>query len=240
MNSFLFVFALVVSFIAVRIGAIGFQLTGVEWSLAKFQALSCFTGTGFTTKESELIASHPQRRRIASWLMVFGNAGLVTLIATFANSLRPSAIVTQVTLPFLDMVFPPSLLPLMNLLVLVVIVYVVYRIFTQTTIARKMTNALRARIIKRRMVKPVTFEELVVATGGYGVSSIEICDDSPVLGKTIIETDLRGRDITVLAIERGEKTIPNPSAADRIYKGDRLICFGKLQMMRDELCAAPE
>jgi len=63
MNLILFIAILIVSFIVVRIGAIAFELTGLEWSLAKFQALSCFTGTGFTTKEAELITGHPQRRR---------------------------------------------------------------------------------------------------------------------------------------------------------------------------------
>ncbi|MHC4256266.1 MAG: TrkA C-terminal domain-containing protein, partial [Planctomycetota bacterium] len=66
MGLFLFIIVLVVSFIAVRIGAIAFQLTGLNWELAKFQALSCFTGTGFTTRESELIVGHGQRRKIAS------------------------------------------------------------------------------------------------------------------------------------------------------------------------------
>ena len=58
MNLMLFLVVVVASFIAVRIGAIAFQLTGLEWSLAKFQALSCFSGTGFTTKESELSLIH--------------------------------------------------------------------------------------------------------------------------------------------------------------------------------------
>ncbi len=52
MNLVLFITVLIVSFVIVRIGAIAFQLTGIEWSLAKFQALSCFTATGFTTKEA--------------------------------------------------------------------------------------------------------------------------------------------------------------------------------------------
>ena len=83
----LFILTLTVSFIVVRVGAIAFQLTGLEWSLAKFQALSCFTGTGFTTREAELITGNPQRRRIASVLMVLGNAGLVTLILTGASTI---------------------------------------------------------------------------------------------------------------------------------------------------------
>jgi len=77
MNLVLFITVLIVSFIIVRIGAIAFQLTGIEWSLAKFQALSCFTATGFTTKESELITSDLRRRRIATVLIVFGHAGEV-------------------------------------------------------------------------------------------------------------------------------------------------------------------
>ncbi len=60
MNLLLFITVLVISFIIVRVGAIAFQLTGLEWSLAKFQVLSCFTATGFTTKEAELITGNLQ------------------------------------------------------------------------------------------------------------------------------------------------------------------------------------
>lgn len=63
MSVMLFIIVLTASFIIGRVGAVAFQLTGLEWSLAKFQALSCFSGTGFTTKEAKLITSHPQRRR---------------------------------------------------------------------------------------------------------------------------------------------------------------------------------
>ncbi|MBN2181618.1 MAG: hypothetical protein JW715_06870, partial [Sedimentisphaerales bacterium] len=81
--------ALVVSWIIVRIGAIAFQITGLEWSLAKFQALSCFSGTGFTTKEAELITGDKRRRQIATILMILGNAGMVTLIASAVGALNP-------------------------------------------------------------------------------------------------------------------------------------------------------
>jgi hypothetical protein len=70
--------------------AIAFQLTGLTWSQAKFRALSCSTGTGFTTRESELIIGHSQRRKIASIMMVLGHAGLVIMIATFANTPQPA------------------------------------------------------------------------------------------------------------------------------------------------------
>ena len=93
MNILLFIVALIVSIGVVRIGAVAFNLTGLEWSTAKFQALSCFSGTGFTTREAELVIASPRRRRIATYLIIIGHAGLVAMVATFANSLRPKLLV---------------------------------------------------------------------------------------------------------------------------------------------------
>ena len=236
MNLFLFIIILVVSFIVVRIGAIAFQLTGLEWSLAEFQALSCFTGTGFTTRESELIVGNPQRRRIASVLIVFGHAGLVTMIATFANTLRTNIGIPDFTLPFLHTVIPSWLLPWINLSIMIIAVYTVYKIFTNAKVANSLTNAIRVNMTKRDIIKPVTFSELAIATGGYGVSRIEICKNSPLLDKTLLESDLRRHDITVLAIEREGIAMPNPAAKTRILFGDKLICFGKLGNIRKEIC----
>lgn len=240
MNLLLFISIIVISFIIVRIGAIAFELTGLEWSLAKFQALSCFTGTGFTTREAELITGNTQRRRIASVLIVLGHAGLVTLIATFANSLRTDFIMPTFSIPFLHSVIPSHLLPWINLTIIVFAVYTTYKIFTHTKFGGKLTDFLRSHIVKKEIIKPVSFEELIVATGGYGISQIEVCKDSPILNRTLIESELRQYDITVLAVEREEQTIPNPVADTKILLGDKLICFGKLGNIRSKLCVMPK
>ena len=232
MNLALFIIVLIVSFIVVRVGAIAFQLTGLEWSLAKFQALSCFTSTGFTTREAELITASPQRRRIASILIVLGHAGLVTMIATFANSLRPPTI--DITL--LSKFIPPGVMPWINLTVIAVTIYIIYKLFTNTRFARRLTSALRERIVKRDIIKSVSFEELAVATGGYGVSKIDVRAGSFILDKTLSESQLRKSDITVLAIIRADTTIPNPSAGTKILLGDELVCFGKLENIKNQLC----
>ena len=226
-NSALFVLVLIVSFIVVRIGAIALQLTGLEWSLAKFQSLSCFTSTGFTTKEAELITGDPRRRRIASVLIVLGHAGLVTLIATFANTLNPRMISGGI-----ETTSWRFLLALTNLALVVAAIYVIYRLFTNTEFAHKLTNVLRKRIIKKDIIKSVSVEELVVATAGYGVSRIKIREKHPLLEKKLSESGLRKDDITVLAIIRGHKTMPNPRANAKILPGDELICFGKLGGIR--------
>ena len=74
------------SIVAVRIGAIALELTGLSPEIASFQAQSAFSGAGFTTSEAEVIVSHPVRRRIVRILILFGSAGLTTSIATLKSS----------------------------------------------------------------------------------------------------------------------------------------------------------
>lgn len=236
MNTTLFVIFLITSFVVVRIGAIAFQLTGLEWSLAKFQALSCFSGTGFTTKESELIVSNPQRRKIASVLIVLGNAGLVTMIATFANSIRPRAAGTKISLPFLKDFMPAAWVPPISLVIIAVLMFIIYKLFTNQKFLGKLTKILRKFILKKNIIKSVTFEELLVSTGGYGVSRIMVCSNSPIINKTLSEAKLRSHDVNILAIVRNRETIPNPSADMAFMLDDELICFGKLDNIQSKIC----
>lgn len=238
MSVILFIIILVTSFIIVRIGAIAFQLTGLEWSLAKFQALSCFSGTGFTTKESELITSNPRRRKIATVLIVLGNAGIITMVATVASALNAQQTIWQkLSESFLPFVIPLYLVPWVNLAIIVISVYAVFKFFTNKKVLKKLTNSLRKRIIKKELFKPVAFEDLMLVTEGYCISKIEVRRKCPVLNKTLIDSGLRKNDITVLAVIRGEKTIPNPPSNITFQTGDEIVSFGKLDNIREYLCA---
>jgi hypothetical protein len=224
----------------VRIGAIAFQLTGLEWSLAKFQALSCFSGTGFTTKESELITSDKQRRKIATILIILGNAGFVIMIATLASSLVPQkTILSKLSESFLPVNIPPDLVKWVNLAIILAVVYGLYRAFTYEKFVRKMTTFLRKKIIKKEFFQKVSFEELLLATGGYGISRITVGAGSHVLNKTLAKSQLREYDITVLAAVRGGETIPNPPANMKILLSDELICFGKLENIKNRVSMNP-
>jgi hypothetical protein len=235
MGVVLFIIVLVASFIIVRVGAVAFQLTGLEWSLAKFQSLSCFSGTGFTTKEAELITGDRRRRRIASVLMVLGNAGLVTMIATVASALNPE----NTLLGWLSESFLPFL-PLwsvrwVNLGIIVIALFVIYKVFTNKKFAQKLTRYLRKKILQKEFFKPVSFEELLLLTGGYGITRLEIPVGNSLISKTLAESELRKNDITVLAILRGDETKPNPSANSKIQESDELILFGKLENIRNQM-----
>ncbi len=77
------------SLLIVRIATVALTLTGLSSESAGFQARSAFTGTGFTTRESEAVVNHPLRRRIVMLLMILRNAGIITavssLILSFVN-----------------------------------------------------------------------------------------------------------------------------------------------------------
>jgi len=56
--------------------------------------LACIFAWTFTTMPEKYAGtiSHPRRRRIITYLMILGNAGIVSVIATFVVSLRAAGI----------------------------------------------------------------------------------------------------------------------------------------------------
>jgi ribosomal protein S6--L-glutamate ligase len=68
---------------------------------------------------------------------------------------------------------------------------------------------------------------------GYGVAEIHVPEGSQYVGKAIRESGLREKDINVLTLYRGTTVIPNPRSDRQLEPGDRLLCFGKLELMRD-------
>ncbi|MCZ7534251.1 MAG: RimK family alpha-L-glutamate ligase [Acidimicrobiia bacterium] len=84
----------------------------------------------------------------------------------------------------------------------------------------------------------VTFPELdirqrLTVSTGYGVAELLVREGAEITGKTIAESGLRDRDITVLTLTRGTTVIPNPKVSRTLEPNDRLLCFGKLEEMRD-------
>lgn len=74
-------------------------------------------------------------------------------------------------------------------------------------------------------------QRLTVSTG-YGVAELHVPDGSEFVGKTIDESGLRDRDITVLTLQRDTDVIPNPKNSRVLEADDRLLCFGRLEEMR--------
>ncbi|REK19418.1 MAG: RimK family alpha-L-glutamate ligase [Planctomycetota bacterium] len=75
-------------------------------------------------------------------------------------------------------------------------------------------------------------QRLTVSTG-YGVAELHVPEGSQYIGKTIADSGLRQKDINVLTLHHDATVIPNPRADRELRAGDRLLCFGRLDSMRD-------
>jgi Trk-type K+ transport system membrane component len=211
-------FFIVVSFLIVRVGAVALELSGMQRHKARFQALSAFTGTGFTTRESEMIVNHPRRRRIVTFLMVLGNAGIVSVIATFVLSMVSSRGILRPSLKFVG---------------IVVFVLAFFWVVSREKITNVLTEKIKQKLMTHMDLERITVEEVLHQAQGYGIAIVEVSQTSRLAGLPLALSDLRNQGITVLSIERDGVPIPIPSAQEEIRQGDRLVCYGLLESIRE-------
>lgn len=69
----------------IEVFSVAFKLTGLATNKLKFQVASLFTGSGFTTGESELITNDDRRRRIAVTCMYTGHIFSVVIMGLVIN-----------------------------------------------------------------------------------------------------------------------------------------------------------
>ncbi len=67
----------------------------------------------------------------------------------------------------------------------------------------------------------------------YGAAELTIPVDGPLVNKSIDESGLRDSDIVVLSLTRASQVIPNPRGTRVLEAGDELLCFGKLESLRN-------
>lgn len=207
---------IVMSVLVVRAGAIALMFTGMDEKKARFQALSAFTRTGFTTREAESVVRDPHRRSIVTWLMILGNAGIVTVIVTATSSL------TSTSGRWLGI----------NVAILVVGVYLIYLIAKHTALGKIWQKFVEKRIAQSRSLEESTSEDLLHITEGYGLLRIFITKDSPLVGRSLIEANTPENAFWVVGIERGKDWVSLPRSRETIKGGDKLIVYGELHHLK--------
>ncbi len=203
---------IVVSTVIVKIAAVALNLTGLDEKRSYFQALSAFTGTGFTTRDSELVVSNDIRRKIIMFLMILGNAGLVTVITTLTLSFSKGG-ATPVFL---------------NIIVILLAVLFIIKVSLNKTITRRLTKKIQGKLVKSPTFTKRPVEEILRLAEGYGIAELTLSEDCVDIGKTLFDSSFRQKDILILAVEREKEVIPAPHASDRLLENDTLICYGKL------------
>ncbi|GMR05031.1 MAG: TrkA C-terminal domain-containing protein [Thermodesulfobacteriota bacterium] len=211
--TFLVVFT---SFLIVKAATIALMMTGVDANKAQFQALSAFSGTGFTTKEAESIVNEPIRRKIVTWLMILGNAGVVTVIVTATSTLVSS---NGYNLP-------------LNALILVAGLYVIYKIVSLKGFSRRWEHYIEKKLVKSKAFEEGDTEDLLHLLEGHVLLRVIIQDNSALMDKSLKEARLTEQGMIVLGIERGRHWMSIPRADETIREGDRLVVYGSPDILK--------
>jgi hypothetical protein len=208
---------ILVSFIVVRIGGFALQLTGIEPDIARFQALSAFSGTGFTTREAERVVGHRTRRRIVTILIVLGNAGTVTVIATLVASF------TQVS--------GDIWLFFIRLAIIVGGIFGLYQLIIRSNFGSRIPAWLRRPVINRVLRGAPAVEEIFHVEKDWAISLVMIRGGSESIGQSVAYITAGG-DIKILGIDRAGTYLTRPNWDEKIMEGDRLLVYANRKSVK--------
>lgn len=199
------------SLLITRVGAVALMLTGMSRESSRFQARSAFFGVGFTTAESEAVVGHPVRRRIIAWLILLGNAGVVsvlgTLIITFGGQhndtlLRAAILAAGLLLLALFGVSRP--------------------------VDRVLTRLIRRALGRWSDLDVRDYSAVLELEGGYMVSELLVEEQDWVAGRRLAEVTLRDEGVVVLGVHRsGGAYLGAPDGDTIVRPGDVLTVYGR-------------
>ena len=205
-----------VSFIIVRIGGFALQLTGIEPDVARFQALSAFSGTGFTTREAERVVGHKTRRRIVTILIILGNAGTVTVIATLVASF------TQVE---------SYMWFFIQLAIIVAGIFGLYKLIMRSRIGQRFIDWLQRPFVNRILRGAPAIEEVFHMEKDWSINLVLIERNSNSIGMSVADITAEG-DIDILGIDRTGTYVTRPDSQEEIMEGDRLLVYGNRKSVK--------
>lgn len=195
-----------------RVATVALMLTGLSNEAARFQARSALTGCGFTTRESEEMMDHPVRRRIVMFLMLLGNAGIVTAISSLILTF---AIDKTQTMMWLRVSILGSGLLLLCL-------------FARSQwVERMLERGIRWGLQRWGRVDAYDYVSLLRLANRFTVSELQVRAGDWVVDRTLAELGLHGEGLTVLGIQRKGVYIGVPTGTMRILVEDVLLVYGR-------------
>ncbi len=205
---------IVLSIIINKIATIALTLTGLSTQSARFQARSAFTGVGFTTNEAEKIVQHPVRRKIVMLLMMMGNAGIVSVIA--------SLMLTFVDIDRQELAWYYRVLILLGSIAL--LWWLASSSFVEKTLNRLIKRALK----KYTKLNVRDYAGLLHLHGEYEISELQLSEDHWLAGHTLKSSGVSTEGVNVLGINRANRGFIGIPDGDTMLKpGDLLIIYGR-------------
>lgn len=210
---FIFIYLIIVKLV-IEISSSLLQLTGLKSEIARYQAISMLTGTGFTTDESKLIIDHPVRRKISEFLILFGAFSLAVIISSISNILSDDFRI-------------PTLAVIGSLLAFLLL------ILKTPFIKQKLTAK-----VKREIKGHFSFSELPIQDALYysesdTVTKLIVPKNFKYKNRPLKEMLRHDEDIHVLLIARGERAIRRNLYETVLQEGDQIILYGDKQVIRN-------
>ena len=167
--------------------------------------------------------------------MSIGHAGLVTLIATFVNSLQPSELVHKVFQPIIHLNKLPTLSVLINIVILAIFSWFIFSLFAHTTFSKKLTKIIKYFFLKKNFIGHTYVHDLVTSAGGFGIVSIEVTKLCTIYHMNLYGVVKKYSIMKILAIERCNSIITNLTDETRMLLGDNIISYGKIDDIKKEI-----
>lgn len=206
-------FIVTISILIVRIASSALVMTGVSRDVARFQARSALSGTGFTTPESEQVVDHPVRRRIITALIMLQNAGLVTAVSALILSFVNTESTTEV---------------LHRVVLLLAGLGVLFFLAQSTLVDRGLSRLIEWALSRYTNLEVIDYYALLKLEHSYGVGRVEVAPDSWLAGKTLADLDLTSEGVLILGILRSDGSyVGAPRGRYTVNVGEVLTLYGK-------------
>ena len=212
----LFSFMILLYWVITELFTFFFRLTGLSAERSRFQVISLLTGTGFTTRESEIIMASRRRRRLARATMLFGYVFNITIVSAFINVFLSMKVV-QVGHQIFGFLIPLSTAAL---------IFICMRVPKIHAWGDRFLRRLADRVFDRQ--ESFNAVMLVDNIGSESIVQVKLrWIPEEYSGLSLAETKLRAETgILVMLVERnGGK--PMAAHADTVFEvGDKLTVFG--------------
>ena len=217
------------SLMIVRWASVALELTGLGRDAARFQALSAFSGVGFTTSEAESLVDDPVRRRIISWLMMVGSLGAVSAVS--------AAFLSAVDLRNTDSLGTLALALGAGLGFL-------FWLGTSQWLDGRICGFMRWAMRRFTSLDERDYTRLLHVGEEYNVTRIRVRNGGALEDSTLAESGLLGGDLVVLGVEHPDGRFSGTPASEmRLAVEDLLVVYGNAGRVEDliaEHCGARE
>ena len=216
--------------LAIEMFSVAFKLTGMATEKIRFQVASLFTGSGYTTAESELIAKDDKRRRIARVCMYTGHIFSVAFMGLAIN----------VVISFSMTIFKESETPHFDEWYFIVLYVTLFFFFTVLFIKIPPVNRRFQKLLENIAIKTnkknkkTNLVNVLDLQGKHAIAEV-VLNIIPEYAQEVplFEMGLTKKfSINVLSIRRDNRVV-EVSKDTMFRKGDILVIYGLINDIKE-------